>query len=118
MINPDEKLNTCGDCTHTTPFSNYLEASEKINDILMCTCIGSGYFKVCKRTIACDKFEMKGDSIVMILKNDKLAKNIIEAVRVNWKYMNKEELTSIYKILKTAQKRVQGEIARGEKGYE
>ncbi len=38
--------------------------------------------------------------------------------KINWKYMNNEELTAIYKILQAAQKRVQGEIARGEKNYE
>lgn len=42
--------------------------------------------------------------------NAKMARDIMEAVRVNWHYMTDEELTSIYKILKASQKRVQDEI--------
>lgn len=48
----------------------------------------------------------------------KLARDIIEAVKVNWHYMTEEELTSIYNILKTAQKRVRGEIDNGKENEE
>jgi len=51
---------TCGECKYTTPFPHL---SSKTDDeiLLMCTQIGSGYYKVCKRTMACNKFEKKSE---------------------------------------------------------
>lgn len=43
----------------------------------------------------------------------KLANDIMKAIQVNWKYMTIDELTSILKILKAAQKRVQNEVKSG-----
>jgi hypothetical protein len=52
--------------------------------------------------------------LISNMTNAKMAKDIIESVRVNWHYMTEEELTSIYKILVNAKKRVRGEINRTE----
>jgi hypothetical protein len=50
------KHQRCGDCFYTTPFP-YLPSKPADEILLMCTCKGSGYYKVSKATYACDKFK-------------------------------------------------------------
>jgi len=44
----------CGECKHAVQYSSIV-----FEEILKCTCKDSGYYKVCKKTMACDKFEKK-----------------------------------------------------------